>query len=100
LGIEFRGKKLGRPSKDQAMSNHVRPGERNPIEGKFGQAKLAYGMDRIRAKVQNTSESWISSIVLVHNLVRLMRLASSCLSKLIIRYFAQFEINIKMEHSV
>jgi transposase, IS5 family len=78
-GIIFKGKQLGRPPKDKAMSNHVSPGERNPIEGKFGQAKLGYGLERVRAKLQDTSESWISSIFLVLNLVKLMRLAPSCL---------------------
>lgn len=29
------------------LKNHVRPCERNPIEGKFGQAKIAYRMNCI-----------------------------------------------------
>ena len=45
-GIRLKAKPLGRPS---ALSIHVSPGERNPIEGKFGQSKTAYGLDRIRA---------------------------------------------------
>ncbi|MFT7033783.1 MAG: IS5 family transposase, partial [Cyclobacteriaceae bacterium] len=56
------------------------PGERNPIEGKFGQAKNAYGLNRVRARLKQTSQSWIASIILVLNLVNLARLASSCLS--------------------
>jgi hypothetical protein len=68
LGIMLRAKPLGRP---KAVEAHVRPGERNPIEGKFGQAKSAYGMNRIKARLQQTSESWIASIVLVLNLVKL-----------------------------
>lgn len=67
-GIQLKGKPLGRPA---AVDHHVRPGERNPIEGKFGQAKTAYGMNRIKARLQQTSESWIASIVLVLNLVKL-----------------------------
>jgi hypothetical protein len=63
-------KALGRPS--LAVDNHIRPGERNPIEGKFGQAKTAYGMNRIKARLQDTSESWIASIVLVLNLIKLI----------------------------
>lgn len=70
--IELRAKPLGRPKKE-ALSNQVSPGERNPVEGKFGQAKVAYGMDNIMAKLKTTSESWIGSIILVVNLVRLMR---------------------------
>ena len=53
------------------MTIHVSPGERNPIEGKFGQAKTAYGLNRIKARLQETSESWIATIILVLNLVKL-----------------------------
>lgn len=52
-------------------TEHVSPGERNPIEGKFGQAKTAYGLNRIMARLQETSESWIATIILVLNLVKL-----------------------------
>lgn len=51
-------------------------GERNPIEGKFGRAKTAYGMGRIKARLQQTSESWIASNVLVINLINLIGKAS------------------------
>jgi transposase, IS5 family len=74
--IKLRAKPLGRPSFSGALSIPVRPGERNPIEGKFGQAKTAYGMNRIKARLQKTSESWIASIVLVLNLVNLIGKAS------------------------
>ena len=69
LGIKLRAKPLGRPKAVDV--EHVRPGERNPIEGKFGQAKTAYGMNRIKARLQQTSQSWIATIVLVLNLVKL-----------------------------
>lgn len=54
-GIKLKAKPLGRPS--LAVQNHVRPGERNPIEGLFGQAKNAYGLNRIRARLDIISES-------------------------------------------
>lgn len=73
-GIILKAKPLGRPSK-QALSNQVSPGERNPVEGKFGQAKTAYGLDRIKARLSNTSESWVASIILVLNLVHLAEVA-------------------------
>lgn len=76
--IRLAAKPLGRPSA-RAVENHVRPGERNPIEGKFGQAKNGYGMNRIRARLKNTSQSWIASIVLVLNLVKLAGTALLCL---------------------
>jgi IS5 family transposase len=55
--IKLRAKPLGRTSSNGALSNPVRPGERKPIEGKFGQAKTAYGMNRIKARLSETSES-------------------------------------------
>lgn len=77
LGIKLRAKPLGRPSAVDV--EHVRPGERNPIEGKFGQAKTAYGMNRIRARLQQTSESWIATIILVLNLINLIGSGTYCL---------------------
>ena len=77
LHIELRAKPLGRPK--AVAENHVSPGERNPIEGKFGQAKTAYGLNRIKARLRQTSESWIASIILVLNLVKLTREVLLCL---------------------
>ena len=45
--------------------------ERNQIEGKFGQAKQAYELNNIKAKLSNTSHSWIGAIIFITNLVRL-----------------------------
>lgn len=67
-GIHLKAKPLGRPP---AVPIHLSPGERNPIEGKFGQAKNSYGLNRIKARLKETSESWIASIFLVLNLVKL-----------------------------
>lgn len=47
--------------------------ERNHIEGKFGQGKNGYNLNKIRAKLQNTAESWIAAIYFVMNLARLSR---------------------------
>jgi len=86
-GIKLLAKPLGRPS---AVQKHVSPGERNPIEGKFGQAKTAYGLNRIRARLKNTSESWIACIFLVLNLVKLAGVALLCLlSKTVLRFSAK-----------
>lgn len=73
IGVNLIGKPLGRPT--LAAQIVLSPGERNPIEGKFGQAKTAYGLDRIKARLQDTSESWIASIFLVLNLVKLAGVA-------------------------
>ena len=69
LDIRLLAKPLGR--RPAVVIEHVRPGERNPIEGKFGQAKTAYGLNRIKARLSETSKSWIASIILVLNLVKL-----------------------------
>lgn len=80
-GIMLMAKPLGRPS---AVQKHVSLGERNPIEGKFGQAKTAYGLNRVKARLRGTSESWIASIILVLNLVKLAGAAfPSLISKIL-----------------
>lgn len=76
LQIVLVAKALGRP---RALSNHIRPGQRNPIEGKFGQAKSAYGLNRIKARLQETSSSWIATIIMVLNLVKLTGQVPFCL---------------------
>jgi len=86
LGIELRAKPLGRPS--AVKVEHVSPGERNPIEGKFGQAKNAYGMNLIKARLKSTSESWIATIVLVLNLVKLTKSVLYSLLRRIMTYSA------------
>ncbi|HEY6505657.1 MAG TPA: IS5 family transposase [Chitinophagaceae bacterium] len=92
LNITLVAKPLGRPS--LAVDNHIRPGERNPVEGKFGQAKTAYGMNRIKARLSDTSESWIASIVLVLNLIKLIGRASLCLINKLLRKYLAIENHI------
>ncbi|MEO6843913.1 MAG: transposase [Ginsengibacter sp.] len=72
LKITLVAKALGRPPKAMEPS-HIRPGDRNPIKGKFGQAKTAYGLGRVKARLSNTSLSWIATIITVLNLVKLTR---------------------------
>jgi len=88
-GIKLIAKPLGRPS---AVSIHVSPGERNPIEGKFGQAKTGYGLNRIKARLKNTSESWIAGIFLVLNLVKLAGMALPCI---ILNLMYSFSANLQ-----
>ena len=75
-GIKLLAKPLGRPS---ALHHHISPGERNPIEGKFGQAKTGYGLNRIKGRLKGTSETWIACIFMVLNLVKLAGEAFLCL---------------------
>ncbi len=87
-GIKLKSKPLGRPAA-KAVANHVSPGERNPVEGKFGQGKLGYGLDCIKAKLKDTSESWIACIALVLNLVRLAGRAPLSLYWQLIRWLVK-----------
>ena len=86
-GIKLKAKPLGRPK--AVEPNHVSPGERNPVEAKFGQAKTAYGMNRIKARLQDTSESWIATIILVLNLVKLAGAVPYAILKIILAFSAQ-----------
>jgi hypothetical protein len=96
LGIKLRAKPLGRP---KAVEAHVRPGERNPIEGKFGQAKSAYGMNRIKARLQQTSQSWIASIVMVLNLVKLAGQVPVTLWILLLTFSARVRLATQGHHN-
>lgn len=89
LDIKLIAKPLGRPS-SKAVAVHLSPGERNPIEGKFGQAKIAYGLDNIKAKLKETSQSWIAAIAIVLNLVAMTRQA---LVSLLYQYCKWFSYN-------
>lgn len=94
-GIKLLAKPLGRPS---AVQKHVSPGERNPIEGKFGQAKTAYGLNRVKARLRGTSESWIASIILVLNLVKLAGAALSHLIFKMLTSLSMTEIKKRLSH--
>ena len=79
-GIRIVGKPLGRPPKEQLSAYQKRKrkkerNQRNLIEGKFGQAKNAYGLNNIQAKRSDTSESWIGAIFFIMNLITLGKIA-------------------------
>ncbi len=79
-GIRIVGKALGRPAKQTLSATQKRTrkkeqNQRNLIEGKFGQAKNAYGLNHIQAKRKDTSESWIGAIFFVMNLISLLKIA-------------------------
>ena len=78
-GIRISGPPLGRPPKDreqyrdnlkQALADER---DRIAIEGAFGVGKRRYGLGRIKAKLQETSETSISLTVLVMNLEKSLR---------------------------
>ncbi|WDL97896.1 IS5 family transposase [Alicyclobacillus sp. ALC3] len=86
-GIRLSGPRLGRPAKaEEAAHKQVErqdSAERNAIEGKFGETKRRYGLDRIRARLAETSLTVISLRMLVMNLERWLRvLFAFCLQLL------------------
>ena len=76
-GIRLSGPPLGRPKLQPTFLERTQAyrdaGERNAIEGKFGEAKRRYGLDRIMTKLKNTSETSIHLHFLVMNLERRLR---------------------------
>jgi len=80
-GIKLYGKPLGRPQKvsqetaAQKYRKRKKAVERNHIEGKFGQGKRGYGLNNIKARLKETSESWINAIFFVMNLTKLLQIA-------------------------
>jgi len=67
----------GKPKKLSAYQKAKRKkeyGRRNQIEGKIGQAKQAFGLNQIKAKLKGTSETWIGLTLFVANIVRFAQL--------------------------
>ncbi len=82
-GVRFSGKPLGRPPKitaenaDQVKKERKRRrkenGIRSRVEGKFGEGKRGYDLDLVKAKLPETSESWVAAIFFVMNIARWLR---------------------------
>ncbi len=53
----------------QKQKRRIEAAERNHIEGKFGQGKNGYNLNEIRARLKNTSESWVACIFFIMNLI-------------------------------
>lgn len=87
--IRLSGPKLGRKSKQEQVQKAERKVERSdfkgriPVEGKFGEAKRRYGLDRIYTMLRKTSETAIALKFLVMNLERRLRAS--------LRFFRQFK---------
>lgn len=78
-GITMSGPKLGRPpsnpvlAREQILEERAQAGERNAIEGKFGEGKRRYGLGKNRKRRQDTGETSIHLAFLVMNLTKRIR---------------------------
>jgi transposase, IS5 family len=86
--IQHRGQPLGRPKKDK-QGQTINPyskiqlkeaNQRNHVEGQFGTAKDAYDLNKVKAKTEPTSESWIANIFFILNIVKLLKLAQKAMA--------------------
>ena len=75
-GVEFIGTPLGRPPKDpdkikqREKNQKIHQRLRSQVEGKIGQAKRGYGLDKIKARQPDTSLPWAACILFITNLER------------------------------
>ena len=79
--IRITAPQLGRKKKKevnqyQKAKRKKEAAERNHIEAKFGQGKNGYNLNKIRAKLKATSESWVSCIFFVMNLINYQKKSS------------------------
>ena len=58
---------------EQKEQERRESGERDAVEGKFGEGKRSYGLQRLRCRLQETSEVEIVLIFLVMNLKKVLR---------------------------
>lgn len=72
--IRLNGYGRGRPSntEDRDTQMLADSAKRNEVEGKFGLCKRKYGLDLIKAKLKQTSETWIALILWVANFKKLL----------------------------
>lgn len=67
----------GKPPKLTARQKKQRKEEykeRNQIEGKIGQSKQGYGLNQVKAKLSDTSSTWIGVTLFITNLVKFAEL--------------------------
>lgn len=78
-GTRLSGPSLGRPPLDEGRLKERKrieredAAKRNEVEGKFGEGKRKYGLNRIRGKLPETSDSIIILQFIIMNLWRMLR---------------------------
>ena len=68
---------MGRPPKEEndkhAEDKRRAIGERNEIEGTFGTSKRVYRANNIRAKLDETADTWIGACFFAKNVMKFLR---------------------------
>ena len=68
---------LGRPPKDEndchAEDKERAIGERNEVEATFGTSKRVYRENDIRAKLDDTADTWIGACFFAKNVMKILR---------------------------
>lgn len=76
-GIRMSGPGLGRPKKNVTKEEKKQAREdekiRSRIEGKFGEGKRRYGLNLIKTKLKETSETKVAIAILAMNLMTIIR---------------------------
>lgn len=97
LGIEFSGPPLGRPKSGSKKENWCNEGDRNPVEGKFGEGKRKYGLGKIMGKLPETSEVMIQMIFISMNMNKILREISLALNRIRL-FFIEFWSKMQFAH--
>lgn len=94
--IRLSGPPLGRPVKDPELLRQQYHQERqdaslrNAVEGKFGEGKRFYGLNRIMARLQTTTETVIAMQLLVMNLEKRLRSLFIQIFKVLLKRYFRF----------
>ena len=100
---------LGRKPKEKENAYQKRKkkkeaAERNHIEAKFGQGKNGYRLNEIRARLKDTSESWISCIFFVMNLINYQKKVIYCaffeMNQIYSNYWQNILINCYQNYNI
>jgi len=95
--IRLSGPKLGRPSKDTVKQSKKQEkqdsSERNAVEGKFGEGKTKYGLNRIMAQLKDSSETVIMMSFFCMNISKRLR-------SLLQHFLLMIDYGMKIENSM
>lgn len=97
-GIRLSGHNLGRPRKDNCYDKKIEYIDlcnRNEVEGKFGEGKRKYGLNRILTKLKETSECVINIAFIVSNLNKRLRSLIKVMLNFILKFIFDENCNYK-----